>query len=483
MAEHSKKQRDPLRRRPARRAERQRSAARDDATLPAPEPARHPAHRFFIARLANHWFVRIMGAINDRNFEDQLDEFEAHRTTRDFIWNSVGVGLWGFVFPILTIIATQLAGVEAAGMFSMAFVTGTLLMIIANFGVRTYQVSDIDERHSFIDYQVNRWITCVLMVIVGVVYCSLHGYDAEMFYLSIGVYFYRMVDGLADVYEGRLQQADKLYLAGISQAIRSVCALIIFAVVLFITGSMVAAAYGMAIVAAFLVITLPLTYVETPRSGPLRWASVRELFRGTAPLFVALFLYALVDNMPKFVMEGALSYDNQLYFNALYFPAQFILIVAQLIYRPLLVRMADVWSDDSKRASYDRIVYGILAAIITLVSIVFMVWLGIPILSFLYGIDFEPFRGWMIVMLVAGGVTAAIDWFYQLIIIMRRQKDVTKLYLVAFGFSLFVPWILIMIIGLGGAVISYLVVMSLLFVLLLLEYFRIRKDLRDNYGF
>ena len=37
------------------------------------------------------------------------------------------------------------------------------------------------------------------------------------------------------------------------------------------------------------------------------------------PLFVALFMYNLIDNMPKF--DGrALTYDNQLYFNALYFP-------------------------------------------------------------------------------------------------------------------------------------------------------------------
>lgn len=57
--------------------------------------------------------------------------------------------------------------------------------------------------------------------------------------------------------------------------------------------------------------------------------SVREvghLFVQCAPLFGALFLFNLIESMPKFVMEGTLAYKYQLYFNALFFPAQAILL-------------------------------------------------------------------------------------------------------------------------------------------------------------
>ena len=461
---------------PADRSRAAQGAARTRGDRP---PRQNP-----IARLVNQWFDRVMGAISDGGLSGQEEHYAAHRTTRDFVWNTVGVGALGMVFPLLTMIATQLVGVEQAGMLSMAFVTGSLLMILANFGVRTYQISDVEETHSFADYQVNRWITCVIMVLVGVAYCAVRGYETEMFYLSIGIYLYRMVDGLADVYEGRLQQVDKLYLAGVSQAIRSVLALAVFAVALFVTRNMVVAGFAMAIAAAatFVVVTYPLTLLETPKSRKVSAGSVLALFKNTAPLFLALFLYAVIDNMPKFVMEGALSYDNQLYFNALYFPAQGILITAQLVYKPLLVRMAGVWQDAGKRRQFDLIMVGILAVIvvITVASVAVMAWIGIPVMSFLYGIDFEQFRGLMFIMLAAGGVTAAIDFLYQTITVMRRQKDVTTLYLVTFGFSLFVPILLVMFTGLPGAVISYLIVMSILFVLLVWEYFRIRADVAKN---
>ncbi len=178
---------------------------------------RAPRKQNVIKRVVNRWCNRLLGVVTEGSF-DQEEEFASHRTSRDYICNTIGTGAWGMVFPFLTIVVTQLSGTEQAGMFSMAFIIGTLLMIVGNYGVRTYQVSDIGEKHSFFDYQINRWITCIIMMLVAYGYCSLRGYDPNMFSICMAVCTYKMIDGLADVYEGRLQQMDKLYLAGISQA-------------------------------------------------------------------------------------------------------------------------------------------------------------------------------------------------------------------------------------------------------------------------
>ena len=77
----------------------------------------------------------------------------------------------------------------------------------------------------------------------------------------------------------------------------------------------------------------------------------------------------------------------------------------------------------------------------------------------------------------AGGVTAAIDFLYQVITVLRQQRSVTKLYVITFGFALFVPILLVNFTGLPGAVIGYLIVMCILLVLLIWEYMRIRMAL------
>ncbi|OUO90209.1 polysaccharide biosynthesis protein [Gordonibacter sp. An230] len=442
------------------------------------KPPRRPN---FITRSVNRWCNRLLGAVSERSLTNQEAEYAAHRTTRDYVWNTVGVGTWGMVFPVLTIVVTQLVGVEQAGMFSLAFITALMLMFVGNYGVRTYQASDIDEEHSFADYQVNRWITCVLMLAAGAAYCSVRGYSGDMLVISGGVYVYKMIDALADVYEGRLQQADKLYLAGVSQAFRSITVLVVFSFALLITRNLPVACVVMAIVAVatFLFLTLPLTLFETPKSRRASLSSVATLFKQCFPLFVALFMYNLIDNMPKFVMEGALSYDNQLYFNALYFPAHAILLTAGFVYKPLTMRMAQAWADPSKRKKFNIIIVAMLAMIIALTGavMVLMSWIGIPIMGFLYGLDFEQFRELALIMLAAGGVTAAIEFIYQVITVLRRQRAVTKLYLITFGFSLFVPVLLVNFTGLPGAVIGYLIVMCILLMLLFWEYLRIRASL------
>ena len=182
----------------------------------------------YLVRITNEWCNRLLGAVSERSLGDQEEQYASHRTRRDFVCTSIGVGMWGMVFPLLTIVVTQLVGAEQAGMFSMAFITGLVLMFMGNYGVRTFQVSDLSERYAFSDYQVNRVITCIVMMVVGVAYCFMRGYDGQMFTICMGVYLYKMVDALADVYEGRLQQADKMYLAGLSQALRSVAVVVVF---------------------------------------------------------------------------------------------------------------------------------------------------------------------------------------------------------------------------------------------------------------
>ena len=227
--------------------------------------------------------------------------------------------------------------------------------------------------------------------------------------------------------------------AGVSQTFRSVVVLVVFSVFLLVTRNLPVSCIAMAAVAVatFLFLTLPLSLFESPKSRKASLGSIASLFKQCFPLFVALFMYNLIDNMPKFVMEGVLSYDNQLYFNALYFPAHGILLTAGFVYKPLTIRMAEAWHDPAKRRKFDIIVVAMFAMVValTLVMVLIMGSVGLPVMSFLYGLDFEQFRGLCFIMLAAGGVTAAIEFLYQVITVLRRQKSVMRLYLITFGFS------------------------------------------------
>ncbi|WP_019238316.1 MULTISPECIES: lipopolysaccharide biosynthesis protein [Enorma] len=458
-------------------------AARRSAEPSRPASARsRRARQPFLARIVNQWWTRLLNAIYQGSLSSQEEEYESHSTTRDYVWNTIGTTVWGMSLPILSIVASQLAGAEQAGMFSMAFATGMLLMYAANYGVRNYQVSDIDETHAFSSYQIQRWASTAMALVLGILYCTIRDYQPYMATICFGVYLFKLVDGAADVYEGRLQQADKLYLAGISQTIRSVAVFLVFTVLLFVMRDIAVASVGMGIaaVASLVLVTIPLALLETEKSRHWRFEEVIDLFRQCFPLFAALFLFNLIETMPKLVMEGALPYDNQLYFNALYFPSQSIQIIIGFIYKPQLVRLSNIWANPRKRRRFDFIILAVMAVIVAVTAGVgvFMATIGIPLTGFLYGVDFEQFRFLCYLMVVAGGVIAAIDFLYAIVTVLRRQGEVMRLYLVAFAAVTLSSLVLVHLIGLAGAVVSYLASMTLLLALLVLDYFRIRQAIR-----
>ena len=437
-----------------------------------------------IVRIVNQWFDRLVAGIFGDDVSARTEQYASHRTTRDYIWNTAGQAAWGAHFPLLTIVATQLVGTETAGMLSMAYVTASMLLFIANYGARTYQVSDIDEDHSFADYQVQRVLSCVIMLAVGFGWARVHGYTGQMATICTGAYLFRAVDGFADVYEGRLQQVDKLYLGGISQMIRSALSFVLFAVVLFVTHDAGIACMAMAVgaIAATVLFTIPVTFFESPRSRGLSPIEVGRIFKQCFPLFLALFLYSLIDNMPKFAMEGVLSYDNQLFYNAMYFPSHMIIMVTGIIYKPQLVRMANIWADPEHRGRFNLLVIAMIAITMLVGGLTFayQASIGIPLTSWLYGYDFEQFRTLAYIMIAGGTLSAVVEFMTQTISVLREQGVITKVYLIGFGFSVLVSMLMVGITGLEGAVVAYLDTMGIVMVLLGMEYIDLWRRLRSK---
>ena len=74
-----------------------------------------PRKQNWITRQVNQWFDRVVGAMKGDGLAEQEAIYGSHQTTRDFLWNSIGTACWSFVFPVVTMVSTQLVGVEQAG--------------------------------------------------------------------------------------------------------------------------------------------------------------------------------------------------------------------------------------------------------------------------------------------------------------------------------------------------------------------------------
>lgn len=430
------------------------------------------------------WKNRLMEGMRHQDFANQVALYGSHRTVKDYLCNALGQACMGLMFPLLTILVSQICGCDSAGQFSMAFVVASVFQFIALFGVRTFQVSDVSEQDSFAAYQLQRILTCIIMAAMSWIYLTLRHDSEFMSSLLISLMAFKLIDSLADVYEGRLQQCDKLYLAGISQAIRCGGACFVFMLVLILFHDVQTATRALALFAgvSFVIITYPLAKFETPKSRAWEPIELSELFYECFPAFLGQFLFALIDTSPKFIMETILDYQQQLYFNALYFPAMAIVLVAALVYKPQLMKLSMLWTQSDNTKRFDTQTFIIATSIIGItVLMAFIMWnWGATLNEILYGVSFKHLQLEQLGMVIAGGLSACIDFFFQLLTIIRKQANAFTSYLISFGFVIICSLICITTLRFSGAVGSYVGAMILLCMLLCLQYVHARKTIQQH---
>ena len=66
-----------------------------------------------------------------------------------YAWNTTSGLMFAMQSAVMLIVITRTNGLEDAGVFSIAYAIGSLMSFIGEYGVRKYQVSDINEKVSF----------------------------------------------------------------------------------------------------------------------------------------------------------------------------------------------------------------------------------------------------------------------------------------------------------------------------------------------
>lgn len=68
------------------------------------------------------------------------------------------------------IYVTRILGVDEAGVFSISYSVGQLMLSIGWFGTRQFQVSDVNEEFKFSDYLSLKLLTSIVMIVGCIIY-------------------------------------------------------------------------------------------------------------------------------------------------------------------------------------------------------------------------------------------------------------------------------------------------------------------------
>ena len=396
---------------------------------------------------------RIMGV--DKTPEDKYK----------YIWFTMGTACFALATLVMTIVISRFLGEAKAGMFSIGLSIAQWLVTIAYFEIRTYQVTDVKNEYPFGYYFTLRLMMCLITFLASIVYV---------------VFNYKILDSVADTFEGEFQKEERIDMSGKSEFYRIFFSILVLVVTVIITRNLIFSLICMNVVALLIILCLDASVA----AGRVKICIVMDyrrvfvLFKVCLPLAISTFLSNYIINSSKLSVDRMLGDAAQLYYTAVFMPNMVINLFSGIIFKPMQTSMA-VNYYEKKYKNFWHIIFRMFAIIagFTLICEVGAYILGIPVLSWLYGVNLRDYKMTLLLLLLCGGVNAVNIIFYYVLAIMRKQKYMTILYLIVCGVALIIMDPITGRLGLNGAALGYLILVVLLGVLLMgYILYQIRKD-------
>lgn len=386
-----------------------------------------------------------------------------------YAWNSVSGLMFAMQSAVMLIVITRTNGLEDAGIFSIAYAIGSLMSFIGEYGVRKYQVSDINEKVSFTDYHSHRVITCLIMLVAFVIYVGagyVSGrYSSNKFWVIIFVCLLKLVEAYADVYYSRYQQMRRLDVAAKTNTFRIGLAMAACMISLVITHNLLISSIVWFIVA--LITMVMSSMLVAPEYGGIHFRinkdALIKLTKECLPLFLGSFLLLYVGNAPKYAIDAVLDDTAQACYNFIFMPVFVIGLFANFVFNPILVKLAHKWARREMKV-FTKIVLrqiGVIA-VITMAAIAVALTIGCPVLGWLYNADLHEFRPHLTILMVGGGMLALVNFFTVVVTVVRGQNHLMVGYVAVAIAAKLMSHTYVAKYGIMGATVLYTALMTLL---------------------
>ena len=345
-------------------------------------------------------------------------------TRQNFLWNTFGCLTYlGCQWLLTVIVVVASNDYTNSGIFAFVMATGVIYSSLGLFGVRPYQVSDLQEQFTSQNYIAFRLITNASSLVIFYVYTFLITSDSSIILASIIYLIFKFDESFSDVIYGIYQLNERMDFIGISQILRAFISLLAFTFPLYLTKDL-----NLAILCMFIgcfLVTLIYDLPHAKKFGEIKpkisTSKTKSLFRAC---FFSMFSAMLIGLIATAVRQiyGITQGSYQLgIYAAIATPAVIIQVAVNYLYSPLLGKFATARDDGS--AIYKRYFFKILGLILLaiIVMVVILSPLGIQVLPIIYGESINEDIAIFPWVLVATGCLGLLYYLMNNFIVLRKR--------------------------------------------------------------
>jgi O-antigen/teichoic acid export membrane protein len=374
---------------------------------------------------------------------------------------------WGIV-----VVFAKLGNAAMVGRFSLALAITAPIVLFSGLQLRGIQSTDPRSYYGFSDYFSLRLLTTALALMLIACIATMGTFTREVRLVILLVGCAKSAEAISDISYGVFQQFENMKRISVSMALRGGLSLIVVAVAVRVTGSLVVGLTGLLAVwvAVLLAFDLPgaRKLCDVTEHGRLsearqaKWATLLKLAKLALPLGIIMGLISLTANAPRYYVERYRGESELGIFAAISYLAVAGNAIVQALAQSAAPRLARHYAEGALR-DFRRLLLRLSlgAAGIGTLGVTASVVAGRQLLNLFYHPEYSKHVDVLILIMMASGfqyVGTFLGVSLTAIRALRRQIPVQVLSL---GTTFILSAVLVPYAGLRGAACSVLVVSAL----------------------
>ena len=346
----------------------------------------------------------------------------------NFLWNTFGTLFYFFTQWLLTIIIVFIdKNFINAGFLSQCMAVGNIGAMVACYGVRGYQVSDIKNKFTQSDYFTHRITNIIAVIIVTSLYCAVTGYGLEG--ITVVAYLlFKLTESLTDVYQGTDQKNNRMDIIGKSYIIKGIATFLAFIITYYISRNLLIAVIAM--FASSMTATVLFDDRQARQFGEIRFKFDKKPYFALMVECFSPFIYSVsmssIAALPRLYFKNLQGVELLGIYSSVAAPAVIVQMGVSYLFMPLITMFTSYYNNKDKR--FVKLFFTVSAAVTLLctIAVILSGIMGKPLLVFLFKSNpsIAEYSRIFVTTVISSFFVGMIFFLFALLVVMRKMKTV-----------------------------------------------------------
>lgn len=256
---------------------------------------------------------------------------------------------------VVSILIVNVSGLDDAGYFGLAMTVTSVFYMIASYGIRSYQISDLKPLFTDEDYVTARIVTSAVGFFCCVFYSLICGYNEKQLIVISLYMLFKCCEALYDVLHGIWQKGSRLSNVGMSLIVKAAVGIAAFVIPYVITKDLVLGLVVMTASAALLLIfdyRYTVVNFRTFESSRSSSAAVIRLLKATFVMMILIMCAPIIPAIPRIILERVDGREILGIYTSISTPTTLISAFASTVFLPLIPKYTKAYEEKDGRSIF-----------------------------------------------------------------------------------------------------------------------------------